>query len=95
MSNNGWIGEETNEQYHNDNILLSTLNTHSEHFLSLSAIRTLDATCYVSRDRTIENMYPFVFTAKMQAHALDNPTYGDDQRPPPLERKLWDDTMVK
>ena len=29
-----WIGKEANEQYHNDNIFLSTLDTHSENLLS-------------------------------------------------------------
>ena len=91
----GWVGGESNEQYHNDSVFLSTLDTKSDHLLSTPATRTSDEECYFSRDRTIENIHIYEFIAKTQAHILDNLNYGDVQRCTPIERKIWDETMVK
>ena len=40
-------------------------------------------------------MHPLGFTAKVQYHCVDNPTYSDIRRCTERDSKLWDVVMVK
>jgi hypothetical protein len=69
------------------------LNEITEH--ESSAMNYLDRDSYLTSDGTIEEIHPYDFSAKVQTHLTDNPTYKDILRLPEEERKLWDVTMVK
>ena len=43
----------------------------------------------------MENIHSYAFSAKVQTHNSDTPTYKDILRLPEEERKLWDASMVK
>ena len=69
------------------------LNETTDH--DSSAMKYLDRDSYVTSDGTIEGLHPYAFSAKVQTHSTDNPTYKDILRLPEEERKLWDVAMVK
>ena len=60
-----------------------------------SAVDYLNKHSYVTSDETIEDIHPYAFSAKVQTHNSDNPTYKDILRLPEEERKLWNIAMVK
>ena len=53
-----------------------------------SAMKYLDKYSYITSDGTVEGIHPYVFSAKVQNHSRDNPTYKDILRFPKEERKL-------
>ena len=69
------------------------LNEITDH--ESSAMNYLDRDSYLTSDGTIEEIHPYAFSAKVQTHSTDNPTYKDILRLPEEERKLWDAAMVK
>ena len=55
----------------------------------------LDKSKYISIDGLKEGeINPFAFSARIQTHKIDNPTYKEVVRCPEGERKLWDVDMV-
>ena len=49
----------------------------------------------MSEDGVVGKLHPYAFSAKVQTHTADNPTYKDILRVPEEERKLWDAAMIK
>ena len=43
----------------------------------------------------LENIHPCAYVAKVQTHAMDNPTYKNTLRADDDERKLWDESMIR
>ena len=82
--------------YQSDMMFLSTLDLTTSKFKPTSVTCALDKDVYLSKDSTYENTpHPLVFTAKVQFHQLDSPTYSDIRRGSDNERKLWDYAMIK
>ena len=50
---------------------------------------------YLSEDGLAGDMHLYEFSAKVQTHTADNPTFKDILRLPEEERKLWDAAMIK
>ena len=69
------------------------LNETTDH--DSSAMKYLDRDSYVTSDGTIEGLHPYAFSAKVQTHSTDNPTYKDILRLPDEERKMWDVARVR
>ena len=68
----------------------------NENVGSSPATRFLASSSYVSDGGTIEeDIHPYAFSAKVQTHCTDNPTYKDILRLPEKEKRLWDIAMVK
>ena len=59
------------------------------------AMNYLDKVTYATDDGKIEGIHPYAFSAKVQTHGSDNPTYKDIIRLPEEEKRLWDVTMVQ
>ena len=75
---------------------LSTLDLTTSEFKPTSVNRAVNNDVYLSKDSTYENTpHPLAFTAKVQSHQLDSPTYSDIWRGSDDERKLWDAAMIK
>ena len=79
-----------------DECFLSSVDLNESSCTSSTATRYLDRTNYVTKDGTREeNVHPYAFSAKVQTHHSDTPTYKDILRLPEEERKLWDVSIVK
>ena len=78
-----------------DECFLSSADLNDAACTSSPATRSLDKDMYVSEDGTTENIHPYAFSAKVQTHSSDTPTYKDILRLPEEEKKLWDASMVK
>ena len=87
--------EEVSNIVHRDNCFLFTVDTGPSSTTSSSSTRYLDRKLFVSESGLIGDMHPYAFSAKVQTHTSDNPTYKDIVRLPDEERKLWDAAMIK
>ena len=76
-----------------DNYFLSSIDPDAAG--SSSATRYLIKNYYFSTSGLMENIHPYAFSAKVQTHTSDNPTYRDIVKLPEEARKLWDVAMVK
>ena len=85
--------EEVSNVVHRDNCFLSTIDSNSSS--KSYATQYLDRDTYLSEDGLVGNIHPYGFSAKVQTHTADNPTYKDIIRLPEEERKLWEAAMVK
>ena len=87
--------EEVSNIVHRDNCFLFTVDTGPSSTTSSSSTRYLDRKLFVSESGLIGDMHPYAFSAKVQTHTSDNPTYKDIVRLPDEERKLLDAVMIK
>ena len=87
--------EGVSDVVHRDNCFLSTFDYDLSIPRGSQVTQYLDSTSYVSENGLIGDIYPYVFSAKVQTHTSDNPTYKDIVRLPDEERKLWDAAMIK
>jgi len=71
---------------HRDECFLSSVDFTTAG--SYPATCCLDMFSYISRDETFKKTHPYAFSAKVQTHDSDNPTYKDILRYPEEERKL-------
>ena len=55
----------------------------------------LNQSSYITNGFSVGNDHPYGFSAKVQTHLDDNPTYNGILRSDLDERKLWDEAMVK
>ena len=55
----------------------------------------LNQSSYIANGFSVGNDHPYGFSAKVQTHLDDNPTYNGILRSDLDERKLWDEAMVK
>ena len=85
--------EEVYNVIHRDNCFLSTVDPNSTG--TSPATRYLDRTNYLSEFGLVGEVHPYAFSAKVQTHIADSPTYKDILRLPEEERKLWDVAMIK
>ena len=76
-----------------DNCFLSTADINSA--FKSSTTQYLNRNMYLSEDGLAGDMHPYEFSAKVQTHTADNPTFKDILRLPEEERKLWDAAMIK
>ena len=74
---------------------MSSVDLNDATCSSSPVTRSLAKDTYLSEDGTLENIHPYAFSAKVQTHNSDIPTYKDVLRLPEEENKLWDVAMVK
>ena len=79
-----------------DCALLGTVDPYGTNFFSFSSASsayTWDT--FISDDDTVEDLHPCEFTAKVQTHDLDNPTYKDILRGSVAEKIARDEEKEK
>ena len=82
--------------YQSDMDFLSTLDLTTSEFKSTSVTYDLKKHVHLSKENTYENTsHPLAFTAKVQSHQSDIPTYSDILWGSEDKRKLWDASMIK
>ena len=74
---------------------LASVDLSESKCASSPATRSLEKEIFLTEDSIIENVHSYAFSAKVQTHNLDTPTYKDILRLPEEERNLWDNFMVK
>ena len=87
------LDEDVSSIVNRDECFLSSVDPNTTG--SSPATSYLEQHSYLSLDGIVEDTHPYVFSAKVQSHDSDNPTYKDIMQLPEEERKLWDDSMVK
>ena len=60
-----------------------------------AAMQYLNQSSYIFNGFSVGNDHPYGFTANVQTHLDNNPTYNCILHSTPDERKLWDEVMVK
>ena len=79
-----------------DSAFLGRIDLYDDHAFSFSSASSyFTKNTYVSEDGTIEDIHPCAFTAKVQTHNQDDPTYKDIMRGSASEREQWDEAMTK
>ena len=78
-----------------DECFLFSVDLNNATCSSSPVTRSLAKDAYVSEDGTLENIYPYAFSAKVQTHNSYISTYKDMLRLSEEEKKLWDVVMVK
>ena len=76
-----------------DNYFLSSIDPDAAG--SSPATRYLTRDSYLSESGLMEDVHTYAFSAKVQTHTSDNPTYTDTVQLLEEERKLWDVAMTK
>ena len=80
---------------HKDSAFLVTLYGNASRFSFSSASSYYARDMYLTEKKTIENIHPCAFVAKVHSHDKDHPTYKGILKGDKEEKDTWDKAMVK